>query len=380
MVEGFAASRGSARRWAVPALLAAVLLFGYVLTHRYPAAVPPDGSAAIAPEALRPPFEIRLPRMAGGRGVGPAGLRAVVGGSEPAVLDLHTGDLEPLSGLDLGTGESASPRPVRGGLVVSLSREGVSGRTVLLRPGRPPAPLGTDVRVTPLRTGELLVTSYARGRTVGSVRDPAGIRRTGWSAPGLLVAARDTSAGLLVGRLASPGSTGADLLLLDPRTGQPRRRIATGRIVVATGDTVVAHLPAGCGLDCPLAVTDLTGGRSRDYPTPDPGPPATGRFSPDGRRLALAVPGHYFSAQRSVRPGFVAVLDLATGAVVRVPGVETPAARTADVDWAPDGRLLVLAVWSATRGEVGLWSPDRPAAPVVRLTTQPTGDYLSVLP
>ena len=157
---------------------------------------------------------------------------------------------------------------------------------------------------------------------------------------GLLVAARDTSAGLLVGRLASPGSTGADLLLLDPRTGQPRRRIATGRIVVATGDTVVAHLPAGCGLDCPLTVTDLTGGRSRDYPTPDPGPPATGRFSPDGRRLALAVPGHYFSAQRSVRPGFVAVLDLATGAVVRVPGVETPAARTADVDWAPTVRRV----------------------------------------
>ena len=288
--------------------------------------------------------------MAGGRGVGPAGLRAVVGGSEPAVLDLHTGDLEPLSGLDLGTGESASPRPVRGGLVVSLSREGVSGRTVLLRPGRPPAPLGTDVRVTPLRTGELLVTSYAprsarwgRYATRPGSGGPGGARPACWSRRGT----PRRPAGRAVGQ---PGQhRRATCCCSTPAPASRGGGSPPDGSSSATGDTVVAHLPADCGLDCPLAVTDLTGGRSRDYPTPDPGPPATGRFSPDGRRLALAVPGHYFSGQRSVRPGFVAVLDLATGAVVRVPGVETPAARIADVDWAPDGRLLVLAVWSGRR-------------------------------
>jgi hypothetical protein len=358
--------------------VAVLLLFGYVLTHRYPAPAVPDGPAPTVPEVLRPPFGNELPRMTGGLGAGPAGLRALVGGTSPAVLDLHTGELDRLRNLPLAAGEQAALRPVRGGMVADLTAfNGVSSRTVLLRPGQRPVPLGVDVRVTPLRTGGLLVTSYAPGRTVATVRDAAGVRQAGWSLPGLVVTAKDTEAGLLAGQFATPGSSGADMVLLDPRSGAVRRRIAPERTAVAVGDTAVAHLPAGCGLDCPLTVTDVASGRSRDYPTPDQGPPAAGRFSPDGRRLALAVPGQYFSGRRLVRPGFVAVLDLATGAVVRTPGVETQAGRTADVDWSPDGRLLLLAVWSADRAEVGLWSPDRPAAPVVRLATQPPGDYRS---
>lgn len=356
---------------------AVLLLFGYVLSHRYPAAVAPDGPASTVPGVVRPPFETELPRMTGGRGVGPVGLRALVAGTYPAVLDLHTGELDRLRGLRLADGEWAALQPVRGGMVVHLTREGISSRTVLLRPGRPPVPLGVDIGVTPLRTGGLLVTSYDRGRTMASVLDGAAVGRAGWSLPGLVVMARDTGAGLVALRFASTGSSGADLLLLDSRSGAVRRRLATQRIAVAVGDAAVAHLPADCGLECPLTVTDLAGGRSRDYPTPDRGPPAGGRFSPDGRRLALAVPGQYISRRLTVRPGFVAVLDLESGAVVRAPGVETPVERTADVDWSPDGRLLVLAVWSEDRAEVGLWSPDRPAQPVVRLVAQPPGDYRS---
>lgn len=370
--------RGPRRRWTLPVLGAAVvLLFGYVLTHRYPVAARPDVPAPTVPEALRDPLDPGLPRMTGGIGAGPAGLRALVGGASPAVLDLHTGELDPLRGLGAADGELASPRPVRGGLLVYLSKDGVSSRTVLVRPRRPPVPLGADVQVTPLRAGGLLVTSHVPGRTVATVRDDAGVRRSGWSLPGLVVIARDTGSGVVAGRFASAGSSGADLVLLDPRSGTVRRRIAPERTVIAVGDTAVAHLAAGCGLDCPLTVTDLATGRSRDYPTPDEGPPSGGRFSPDGERLALAVPGQYFGGRRSLRPGFVAVLDLPTGAVISVPGVETPAGRTADVDWSPDGQLLLLAVWSEDRAEIGLWSPYRPAEPVLRLTTQPPGDYLS---
>jgi hypothetical protein len=202
----------------------------------------------------------------------------------------------------------------------------------------------------------------------------SGAVRKFWAQPGLVTPLRDTRYGLLALRAANAGVTGGDLALLEPGTGVLRRRLAAGQIAVAVGPASVAHVPAGCGRDCPLTVTDLATGRSRDYRMPDEGIPSRGEFSPDGRRLALGVPGQYLNGRLTIRPGFTAVLELAGGEVHRVAGVETPAERTADLSWwGPD--RLVLGIWWDDRARVALWSADRPADPAGVLPVEPPGSY-----
>jgi hypothetical protein len=86
------------------------------------------------------------------------------------------------------------------------------------------------------------------------------------------------------------------------------------------------------------------------------GNPARGAFSPDGRWLALGVPGQYRNGRLVVVPGFAEVIELADGTVTRVPGVETEAERSADLSWF--GPVLVLGVWSDSYGQAAAWTPD----------------------
>lgn len=357
----------------MPALgLAVLLLFGYVGTHRYPIEMP---RAAPTPEET---FGDGLPRVTGTPATGPTGLRLLVSGAFPQVLDAHTGRSSPVPGLRLGRDEGARLQPVPGGLVVTVATPTTVRSRTLLLPARGRAvPLGEDVRVVPAwRGGDLLVSSYGPGGTSVLVTERTGQVRSYWARVGLVTPVRDTAAGLLVAQSATTGSSGADLALVERSTGELRRRLARGRIVVAAGPTSVAHVAATCGRDCPLTVTDLADGRSRDYRTPDEGTPSRGAFSPDGRQLALAVPGQYLNGRLTIRPGFAAVLDLASGAVQRVAGVETPAERTVDLSWwGPD--RLVLGIWWDDRARVVLWSTDRPADPAQVLPVEPPGSYQS---
>lgn len=237
--------------------------------------------------------------------------------------------------------------------------------------------LGDDVRVLPAyRGGALLVSSYGPGGTSVSVTDRAGRVSRFWARPGTVRLLRDTAAGLVAVQLGNV--QGAELLLLDPRSGAERRRLDTGRIALAVGPATVAHLAAACTRHCALTVTDLAGGRSRDFPLPaGVGSPAAGAFSPDGRRLALGVPGQYRNGRLTVVPGFAEILDLGSGQRQRVPGVETAAERQPDLSWASTGSVLVVGVWSADRGRLGTWSPDRPRDPLRVLATEPRGDERS---
>jgi hypothetical protein len=363
------------RRWTLPALgLAVALLFGYVATHRYPVELP--RAAAPTPEET---FGDGLPRVTGDPTAGPAGLRLLVSGAFPRVVDAHTGLAVPVPGLRLGPDEGARLQQVPGGLVATVGTPTtVRSRSLLLPAGGGRAvKLGEDVRVTPTWRGrDLLVSSYGPPGTSVLVTDRAGHVRSSWVRAGLVTPLRDTAAGLLVAQSASAGSSGADLALVEPRSGDLRRRLARGRIAVAAGPTSVAHVSATCGRDCAVTVTELAGGRSRDYRTPDDGSPSRGEFSPDGRRLALAVPGQYLNGRLTVRPGFAAVLDLTSGEVRRVAGVETPAERVADLSWWGRDRLVV-GVWWEDRARVALWSADRPADPVQVLEVEPPGSYQS---
>jgi hypothetical protein len=204
---------------------------------------------------------------------------------------------------------------------------------------------------------------------VARVTEAGKVRRR-WTAGGTLTPLRDTAAGLVAGQVGD--LQGAQLRLLDPATGAERRRLGTGRIPVAVGPAEIAHVSATCVRDCPVTVTRLANGSSRDYRMPaGTGNPARGAFSPDGRWLALGVPGQYRNGRLVVVPGFAEVVDVAAGAVTRVPGVETEAERSADLSWF--GPVLVLGVWSDSHGEVGAWTPDRPGNLRI-LPVHPPGD------
>jgi hypothetical protein len=357
------------RQWLVPVLgVAAAILFGYVATHRDPVQ-PPDPPAAAGPRAGP-----GLPRLTGERGQGPPGLRVLVSGRYPQIIDTSIAHETPVPGLQLKEGERAALQAVPAGTVAAITSPRTSQvRTVLLRAtGGPLVPLGNDVNVVPAERGsDLLVATGQPGSTRVAVTAPSGQVRRSWTAGGRLVPLRDTTAGLVVLQVADLQVT--ELRLLDPRTGATRRRIAVGAIVVTVGPASIAYVSNSCPRQCPVTVTQLADGRSRDYLMPaDTGNPARGAFSPDGRWLALGVPGQYRNGRLVVVPGFAEVLDLRSGAVVTVPGVATAAERSADLSWF--GPTLVLGVWSDERGQVGAWTPGRPADGLVVLPADPPGD------
>lgn len=340
------------------------LLFVYVFTHRV--------STGTDTVTTRPPDIVA--ELDGPSGNGPEGLLVLVGGGSPAVLDTHTGDLTPLPGLPTAPGDRAVLQPVGDGVLATVSSDRAS-RALLVRRGTA-VPLGDVVAAVPTRSGDIALVTQGNGSTTVRLRAPDGALRPPWSVRGLGVPVRDTVGGFLLSRVLTTGSSGGELLLVDARTGAARRTLGTGRVVLAATDRLVAHLPGSCRADCRVTVSDLATGKDRQLPAVSGAPAAGGAFSPDGEMLALSVPGS-FDGGESPRGGFVTVLDLVDAQWSVVPGVLTPAAQQAGVDWSPDGRLLVVAVWRSDRGLIGLWSPDRPGDPPVVLRTQPPGDRTS---
>jgi hypothetical protein len=354
------------RRWAIP-VLAVLVLFGYVATHRDPVRRPD-------PPAAAPDGRPGLPRLTGTEADGPPGLKVLVSGRYPQIIDTSIRHSGPVPGLELQAGERAALQAVPAGTVASITGPGTSRiRTVLLRPvSGPPVPLGVDVTVVPALAGtDLYVATRNAGSTSVAVTAADGTVRRRWTAGGTLTPLRDTRAGLVAGQVGD--LQGAQLRLLDPATGAERRRLATGRIAIAVGPASVAHVSGTCVRDCPVTVTRLADGAVRDYPLPaGTAIPARGAFSPDGRWLALGVPGQYRNGRLVVVPGVAEVLELATGTVRTVPGVETEAERSADLSWF--GPTLVLGVWSSAQGQVATWTPSRPADGLKILPADPPGD------
>jgi hypothetical protein len=342
--------------------MAAALLFGYVVTHRVHVAPPVPAPAPL-------PTPTGLPQLTGTPADGPAGLRVLVSGRYPQVVEMSSGHATAIRDLDLTPGDRVRLHAVPAGTVATVTGPGRSRATSLLLGATGPVPLGDDVDVVPAVPGrDLYVAGYGSPGTTVRILDPTGAVRGTWSRPGRLTPLRDTAAGLVA--TLTGALPGTELRLLDPRTGAERRRLATGRIVVAVGPTTVAHVAGSCAAACPVAVTTLATGATREYAVPA-GTPGGGAFSPDGRWLALAVPGQYRNGRLTVVPGFAEVADLRTGAVTAVPGVRTAADHEPDVSWFGD--TLVLAVWTPQRGRLALWTPTRPG-PLRILRSEPPGD------
>jgi hypothetical protein len=356
------------QRWSVAVLgLAVVVLFGYVATHRDPVRRP-------EPPAAVPTTPSGLPRVVGTRAPGPEGLRVLVSGQYPRIIDTSTGHAAPVPGVQLSAGERAAVQIVPAGTVLAETAPGTSRVHTTLVPtagARRPFVLGDDVVVVPAARGtDLYVAARGPASTKVSVTGATGKVRAAWTAGGRLTPLRDTAAGLVAVGVDDREVT--DVRVVDPRTGALRRRLAVGAIVVTVGPSSLAYVQASCPRDCPVTVTRLADGRTRDYRMPaGTGNPGTGAFAPGGRWLALGVPGQYRNGRLVVVPGFAEVLDLATGTVVRVPGLETAAERAPDLSWS--GGTLVLGVWSGDGGQVASWSTDRQEELRV-LPADPPGD------
>src|SRR3954468_21927892 len=117
------------RRWTLPVLgLGVALLFGFVGTHPYSVEAPQ--TAAPTPEET---FGDGLPRVTGARTTGPEGLRLLVSGAYPQVLDAHSGRGSAVPGLRISRDEDARLQRVPAGLVATVGTPStVRRRTVLL--------------------------------------------------------------------------------------------------------------------------------------------------------------------------------------------------------------------------------------------------------
>jgi hypothetical protein len=326
------------------------------------------------PTPTGPPPPIARYRLDGVPGVGPAGVRMLVGGRNPGVLDAGTGRLAALP-FTKGLGEVAELDHAGGTTTVLLHNPNrLRARAVVLDRGGRVTRLGQVLDVLPMRDGTVLAED-CEGAVGAGPCTLTGYAATGavrWkrSVPGQLDLVRDTSYGLLV--RAYQGGAGGMVRLEDPRSGALYRVIGRTYAVLGADDRQVAFVPAACGSDCGLTLADLTNGASRFLPE-IPGNPSVAAFSRDGQRLAIGYAGMLPDdpSTSPQRDGYVAVLDLdpSVDHVQLVPRLTTGPASTALPVWSPDGRLLLaVPTDGAGSGRVVAWTPGTP-----RVTILPAG-------
>jgi hypothetical protein len=371
-------------------LAVAALLLGYLLTHhgaapaRPAAATPTPAAPGAGPVAA-------LPVSASGTqvGPGPRGLRLLVGGASPRVVDGATGDatlLEvPTAGprapvwlIPTGNAVLAFVIPLPPGPIGSLGDPApqlpdlaaLPRVAYLLHPGQPAIRLGWADDGIPAHDGGVILTLHTRSGAVLSGVTANGTKRWQRRIPAGVDVLADTGSGLLV--RSATGSAGVDpvgpLELVDPATGAHRRRLTgtAAAVLASRGDEVAWLSPAPCPPDCRVRVTDVTTGVTRAIGDRLPGTPISGAFAPSGRLLALtfgpSVDGPGGGA--NIYPdGLVDLVDVGTGRVSVVHGYSSGLYPAAWVEWTPDGRLVVMALSTVGRERVKVVVAQRAGVP-----------------
>lgn len=292
------------------------------------------------------------------------GLHLLVGGSPLRTVDFDSGRTETVTGLPRGAFvtqlDSGSPRYA----ITSTCDPSAPSRLVRLtgdahigaRPASGP-PAQFVVLDGPRVWG---FTSPDAAHPRGTVQLDGGSRV--WLPRGFFPEA--ITQGVLVGeRAARPGNRAGGLLLVDAVTGTVRQQLGAGQIVAVGGGVVVWS--QGCDVSvarpCTVHRQAVDGGSTATYRLPRPPGFFHGVVAADGRRVAFTLERPHqdrrYRIDHPIPPADVAILDLGTGALHIVPGVELAAKDQPGLAFAADGRWLVLALNVGVGTRVLAWHP-----------------------
>lgn len=273
------------------------------------------------------------------------GAQVVMGGQQPAVVELPSGQAAPITGIRAGHQIESGVR-VRGATILSAAGPlgDKPGAVYSLADGATAARLLT-FRPASLALGETDETFWAIGplgdpgpaRSVVEERDGAGrlLRRVvlpkGWR----LV--RGVAGGVLLRRHAEI----TRLAVWDPARRRFVRELGNWDRVAESVDRVAWADPK-CVTEsggCVLHVSDLQTGTKREVAVPDTYQPVVAAFSRDGQVLVTSLLGH------AGQDGSIVAVTLETGSVEPLVGATWKGQRGigAVIGWAPDGNAVVLA-------------------------------------
>lgn len=311
------------------------------------------------------------------RRAGPSGLDLLAGGGALTVVDASTGSRTAVDGVSLPPGGAVTQLTlVPAGALAVVQPDQAGGDTgpgwvYLVRPGRAPLRL---VRADEVMAGARpdRFWGFVYPRQQGSEGTLSEVTTEGRllserKVPASWQPLADTGSGLLVGVYRQTG--GGQLVIIDPVSLQVDRSLGEVSYVAGASPTMAAWTEpgqGGCGVSCDLVVGSTRGAQRRTFRLTLDSGLGSAVFSPDGRRLALAYFGRH-GGEGTATPGFVEVLDLATGRRTRVPGVATPQKQAAEVTWSRDGRWLGIAVRWRSEGyeRLAVWPVS--GGPVVEL-------------
>jgi hypothetical protein len=345
--------------------------------HGAPAGAGAAGSGTVAVgdgSATEPdPLPTRPALMTGQPLPRAASVRLLLGGEQPAWLQVPSGRTEPIRGLP-GHGSAYQFLPIAGGWIAEPFAPG-NASCGSCAPSSPlpvyyiadgsaaASRIGTaDVTAPAAAPGALWLVSYRagadRGTAAGTARE---VSATGAALgprltlpPGYVID-QGTRAGLLLVR--EQGDSGVFRYeLWDPRTRRVTRSFVN---VIAESPTRIAWVPA-CSGRCPVHVLNLADGQTGEISLPGKGTASQGAFSPDGRLLALLeMAGTTAGGQPTT--SHLIVATLATGHLTAVPGTTVGSGIGLAFGWRAGSRQLVADVTVSTRGrpewQIALWQP-----------------------
>jgi hypothetical protein len=366
-------------------IAAMVLVLVVALVHQLssaggPTAAPsPSPTLSLSPRTLppdplpTPPTEVYSP-AAPTSDVQPMLVGVPLRGAPPARLVLGgprlTGLGAPPARVPVPEGEGIGQLlSVRGGLIIQVSQNvlrqlkpGPYNKVYLVRPDGAFRLLGEADSVVAANDGRSVFLEVD-GPTPGANRvlrvDLTGKVLARHLVRGGLYLRADTREGLLVENSPVDGTTDSvdSIDLLDRSTFAVLKKLAPSGYVLGAGADKAAWTDGPCDTPCSMVIEDLRTGARHKVAAPTHASVGIATFSPDGRRVAVAFYGQHSESADGGSPGFVEVIDIASGHRTRVPGVATDVKQSADLAWTPDGRWLAIAVVITDMEvrRVGLW-------------------------
>jgi len=204
-----------------------------------------------------------------------------------------------------------------------------------------------------------------------------------------------TGDGIIASRFPrNPNSLRAPLVeLLDAETGKLSATIARGYPLAAAQGVVLTYAsPCGQALrPCTISRTPVDRpGQTQRFPMPRNRFPGGGSaaVSRDGSLLAFQLtrrePDPRYASDDPVPPSDIAVLDLHSGSLQVVPGIELPPKAAAGMVFTANNGLLAIALGWGVGARLLLWHPgraDSPAWPAPREVQTPLpGAYGYLVP